>query len=198
MAPYDDDDIEARFSLPGSFPSDLKGRQSVRATFKLTARAIDALSIVAVHLGIKQKSLFDHLIDDTQSLKAIARQVKSSEFRGLARVQKTYVLSRKTLSCLEQTSKRFDTPRDALVEYSIQRLLPLIAAERQKHHLRKQLLAEATEHFHHGERLLRQAETSLGADDPLVDHLAAAMKICRQMQRQMHQYIERSEAIENF
>jgi endonuclease/exonuclease/phosphatase family metal-dependent hydrolase len=51
---------EIDLPLPSS--SDLRGRQSVRATFKLSVRAIDALSIVAAHLGIKQKSLFDHLI----------------------------------------------------------------------------------------------------------------------------------------
>jgi hypothetical protein len=50
------DDIE----LPQPDAENLRGRQSVRATFKLSARAIEALSIVAVHLGIKQKSLFDH------------------------------------------------------------------------------------------------------------------------------------------
>lgn len=53
--------------------SDLRGRQSVRATFKLSEKAIDALSIVAIHLGIKQKSLFDQLINDTSSLSLIAK-----------------------------------------------------------------------------------------------------------------------------
>jgi len=43
--------------------ADLRGRQSVRTTFKLSERSIDALSILAGQLGIKQKSLFDHLID---------------------------------------------------------------------------------------------------------------------------------------
>ena len=46
-------------SLPQPSPDDLRGRQSVRATFRLSAKAIDAMSIVSVHLGIKQKSLFD-------------------------------------------------------------------------------------------------------------------------------------------
>ena len=50
-------------SLPRTFTSDLRGRQSVRATFKLSEGCIEAISIVAAHLGIKQKSLFDHLGD---------------------------------------------------------------------------------------------------------------------------------------
>ena len=76
--------------LPQPDTQDLRGRQSVRATFKLSSRAIDALSILAVHLGIKQKSLFDHLIEDVPSLNAIAREIETGEFRTLARVQKTF------------------------------------------------------------------------------------------------------------
>ena len=68
---------DAHITLPRASSSDLRGKQSVRATFKLSERAIDALSIVAIHLGIKQKSLFDHLIDDTRSLKVIARDARS-------------------------------------------------------------------------------------------------------------------------
>ena len=45
----------------------LRGRQSVRATFKLTERSIDALSILACQLGIKQKTLFDQVVDDSEA-----------------------------------------------------------------------------------------------------------------------------------
>ena len=93
----------------------LRGRQSVRATFKLSEKAIDAISIVSVHLGIKQKSLIDHLFEDNESLNLIAKEAQSDEFEQPNRIQKTYVLSRKTLSCLDRTSRTFDTPRDALV-----------------------------------------------------------------------------------
>ena len=61
------------FSIPLPSSIELKGRQSVRATFRLSERAIDAISIVAVHLGIKQKSLFDHLMEDISSMNLIAR-----------------------------------------------------------------------------------------------------------------------------
>ena len=53
-------------------PFDLRGKQSVRATFKLTKKAIDSLGVVALHMGIKQKSLFDHIIEDTSTLKELA------------------------------------------------------------------------------------------------------------------------------
>ena len=134
-----EDGNENSLALPSS--SDLRGRQSVRATFKLTEEAIDAVSIVAAHLGIKQKSLFDHLIDDVRSLNFIAGEIESDTFNQLRRTQKTYVISRKVLCCLDETSKNRNAPRDALVVYSIKRLLPVINEEREKHLNRKKILA---------------------------------------------------------
>ncbi|MCK7510326.1 MAG: hypothetical protein MZV70_43940 [Desulfobacterales bacterium] len=51
----------------------LRGRQSVARPSSCQPGRIEALSIVAVHLGIKQKSLFDHLIEDVQTLNTIAQ-----------------------------------------------------------------------------------------------------------------------------
>ena len=106
-------------SLPLPSYSELSGRRSVRATFKLTERAIDAISVLSVHLGIKQKSLFDQLVDDTDTLRLIAQEIPVDKPTMQNRIQKTYVVSRKTLTCLDETSKRFKTPRDALVEFSL-------------------------------------------------------------------------------
>ena len=60
--------------LPGASPAALRGKQSIRATFRLTANCINAINIVATQLGIKQKSLFDHLIEDPVILAAIASE----------------------------------------------------------------------------------------------------------------------------
>ena len=181
-----DDDI-----LPRPTPKDLRGRQSVRATFKLSAKAIEAMSIVAVHLGIKQKSLFDHLIEDVQSLKLIAREVEAERFNTIRRIQKTFVISRKTLSSLDETSKRFNAPRDALVEYSIQRLLPVIAREREKHRRRKEILRDMNENMENGLRILQKSKTLLGEDDPVFLRWESAMKTLLNTQRDIEAFIEK-------
>jgi hypothetical protein len=183
-------------SLPSS--ADLRGRQSVRATFKLTEMAINAVNIVSTHLGIKQKSLFDHLIDDTQSLDVIAKEVRSDVFNELERVQKTYVISRKTLSCLGEASKKFAAPRDALVEYSIQRLLPIIKEEREKHRKRKELLSELTEYLEQGEEMLNNARKLLGEEDPVYNNLENAMTVTRNVQKNIKSFVERGAIIEEF
>ena len=188
-----DDDI-----LPRPTPKDLRGRQSVRATFKLSAKAIEAISIVAVHLGIKQKSLFDHLIEDVQSLKLIAREVESERFNTLNRIQKTFVISRKTLSSLDETSKHFNAPRDALVEYSIQRLLPVITREREKHRKRKEILRDMNENMENGLRILQKSKTLLGEDDPVFLRWESAMKTLVNTQHDIEAFIEKGKIIEDF
>jgi hypothetical protein len=184
--------------LPRPTPKDLRGRQSVRATFKLSAKAIETMSIVAVHLGIKQKSLFDHLIEDVQSLKLIAREIKSERFSAISRIQKTFVISRKTLSSLDETSKRFNAPRDALVEYSIQRLLPVLAREREKHRRRKDILRDMNENMEHGLKILQKSRTLLGEEDPVFLRWESAIKTLVNTRRDIEAFIEKGKIIEDF
>jgi hypothetical protein len=190
--------ISESISLPLPSAEDLRGRQSVRATFKLSSRAIDALSIVAVHLGIKQKSLFDQLIEDAGLLSHIAQEIESDDFSSLERVQKTYVISRKTLRSLEDISRQFDAPRDALVEYSIQRLLPVIAREREKHQKRKEILQDINTYVEEGLKLLNKTRDLLGENDPVYTKLEAAMGACLHARENIDQFVERCEIIEEF
>jgi hypothetical protein len=185
-------------SLPQPSPHDLRGRQSVRATFKLSTRAIEAMSIVSVHLGIKQKSLFDHLIEDAQTLSHIAREIESEKFRTISRVQKTFVISRRTLSCLDEISKQFQAPRDALVEYSIQRLLPVIAQERERHRRRKEILNDMNEHLADGLKILQKSKSLLGEDDPVFIRLSVALKSLANAQSNVDAFVEKGDIIEDF
>ena len=187
---------EITLPLPSS--ADLRGRQSVRATFKLSARAIDVLSIVARQLGIKQKSLFDHLIEDVRSLNVIANEIEDEAFGALDRVQKTFVVSRRTLSCLEQTSRQFNAPRDALVEYSIQRLLPVIAKERERHSKRKAILNDINAHLAQGLKILQKAQSLLGEDDPVYARFEIAMHSLVNSQSHIENYVKKGSVIEDF
>jgi hypothetical protein len=184
--------------LPQPDAAELRGRQSVRATFKLSARAIEALSIVAMHLGIKQKSLFDHLIEDVQTLNVIAKEVEAEGFKSLSRVQKTFVISRRTLASLDEISRQFRAPRDALVEYSIQRLLPVLQREREKHRRRKMLLVEIDRHYKQGVKLLEQSLSELGEDDPVTGRLAAAMEAYTAARDQIAHFVAKADVIEEF
>ena len=156
------------------------------------------LSIVATQLGIKQKSLFDHLIEDERSLNVIAKEIEDEVFDALDRVQKTFVVSRRTLSFLEQTSRQFNAPRDALVEYSIQRLLPVIAKERERHRKRKAILNDINAHLAQGLEILQKAQSLLGEDDPVYVRFETAMQSLVNSQSHIEDYVKRGSAIEDF
>jgi len=177
--------------------ADLRGRQSVRTTFKLSERSIEALSILACQLGIKQKSLFDHLIEDTRALQMIAGEVADISSR-MQRTAKTYVVSRKTLENLERVSTQFDTPRDALVEYSIERILPLLAREKEKHAKRKLLLGELQEYLQKGAELVGKAEEDFGREDPLFLQLLSMLRMVKHCCRDFEQAVEKGRKIEKF
>ena len=156
------------------------------------------MSVVAVHLGIKQKSLFDHLIEDMQSLKLIAREVEPERFSTINRVQKTFVISRKTLSNLDETSRQFNAPRDALVEYSIQRLMPVINRERERHRKRKEILGDMNKHLENGLEILEKSRSLLGADDPVSVKLESAMRSLVNAQAHVQNFVQKGEIIEAF
>ena len=194
------DENQYDMSQPASKPSalDLRGRQSVRATFRLSEACIDAITVLSTQLGIKQKSVFDHLMEDAQVLKDLARELANIEFKRGERIQKTFVISRRSLSFLDTISNEYDTPRDALVEFSVRRLLPIIAKERKRHEKRKQLFAEIENHFAKGERLFSKADEMLGADDPIVNKLKAAMSVYKNAHDDIAHFIERGKIIEEF
>jgi len=176
----------------------LRGRQSVRATFRLSEACIDAISILSAQLGIKQKSVFDHLMEDAQVLKDMASELQNSGFDRHERIQKTFVISRRSLSFLDTISSEYDAPRDALVETSVRRLLPIIANERKKHEKRKVILAEISNHFEKGRKLLSKAEEMLGTDDPIVNNLKTAMSVYKNVLDDITGFIERGKIIEKF
>lgn len=183
--------------VSGTYSADLKGRQSVRTTFKLSPRSIDALSLLAAQLGIKQKSLFDHLIDDTQTLKAIARDVESPDMRA-NRVAKTYVISRRTLESLDEISRHYQTPRDILVEFSIERIMPLIKEERKKHENRKKLMNSVDGLLENSRSLLKEADKMLDRDDPVLEKVFQMCRTINQGCAEINTIVEKGQKLEEF
>jgi len=198
MKKTEENQIDMSISVSRPSALDLRGRQSVRATFRLSENCIDAISILSVQLGIKQKSVFDHLMEDAQVLKNVARELRDTEFDRHQRVQKTFVISRRSLSFLDTISSKHNAPRDALVEYSVRRLLPIIANEREKHEKRKKLLTEISDHFAEGQNLLSKSNKMLGTDDRIVNKLEAAMNVYKTAVDDIKNFIEKGKVLEKF
>jgi len=184
-------------SLPGTSASDLMGKQSVRATFRLSTEAIRILSIVSVHMGIRQKSLLDYLAEDEKTLQRMAEEIPAHDFERKKQIAKTFVLSRKTLRCLDEISGQYSIPRDLLVESLILRLRPLVSGEREKHRKRMELVRETEILLETGEKIREKSQTYLGADDPLSVQVEKIMLACRNMHRQIAAFVEKAEAAQH-
>jgi len=181
-----------------TYSADLRGRQSVRTTFKLPPRSIDALSLLAGQLGIKQKSIFDHLVDDTRTLQTLAREIEKRETIEENRVAKTYVISRRTLENLEQICKRYQTPRDALVEFSIERIMPLIQEEKRKHKNRKKLNQKLDQLMADSKALLEESGQLLDRDDPVFELVYQIARCVQSNSDEIQDIIEKGKRLEEF
>ncbi len=188
-------DTPLDIELPYADTAELKANQSVRATFRLSENTILTLNIVSNQLGVKQKSLFDHLISDTDALEAIARELKRSRHRRGGSVQKTFVVSRRTLATLQKMAETHAASRDALVEFSIQRLKPVIEQEKRKLDLRQRLSERIKAALDSQKKLLKEAVKQLGSDDPLCEHLSQAVDKFENECQCIAAYVEKSKRI---
>lgn len=176
----------------------LRGRQSVRATFKLPSQAIALLSLVANQLGLKQKSLFDQLVEDRETLAQVARGANSYQSSQAQRQQKTYVLSRNSLVALEHVAKVYGISRDLLVEISIQRLLPVMSSEQDKQEKRKKVLADLLAYYNQGLVVLEAMEQMLGEEDQVTRQCAMALAYLQQGRVQLQSQVDLGREIEGY
>lgn len=145
---------------------ELKKRQSIRTTFKLPEKTINLLKISAKHLGIKQKTLLDQLIEDETILNILAEEAQTHRRNNEECRPKTFVLSRKALDLIEVMLNRYDIARDILVELSISRLAPYIESLSEKHDQRRSMLKEIENYQSLVEELSGKANATFKQEDP--------------------------------
>lgn len=143
----------------------LLGKQSVRATFRLSDQMIDLLKVAAAHLEVKQKSLIDELVQNRETLDRVASESQAMQQKEDERRQKTFVLSRNALELLDDISDKYNLSRDYLVELCIGRLIPFVDAEQEKHKKRRQLIKDVDRYLEEGKKLQKKADTMLDRDD---------------------------------
>jgi len=177
---------------------ELKGRQSVRATFRLPKQAIELLSVIAAQMGIKQKSLFDQLVEDMSVLGRIAQEAQNYAPGETERRQKTFVISRNSLVALDYIAQQQRIPRDVLVEFSIRRLLPVIESELKKHEKRKILLREMQDYLKQGQKILQKAETLLGRDDQIYQMIEHQVDLCERNAVMISSMVEKGKPMEEW
>ncbi len=145
---------------------ELKGRQSVRTTFKLQEKTINLLKISAKHLGIQQKTLLDQLIEDETILNILAKEAQTHCRNDDDCRPKTFVLSRKALDLIDVMLDRYDIARDILIDLSISRLASYIESLSEKHDQKRSLLKEIDKYQQLLEELSSKAQATFNQEDP--------------------------------
>jgi hypothetical protein len=151
-------------------------RQSVRTTFKLPEKTINLLKISAKHLGIKQKTLLDQLIEDKTILNILAQEAQTYCRSDDDCRPKTFVLSRKALELIDVMLDRYDIARDILVEMSISRLSSYIESLSDKHDKRRSALKELIKYHELLEDLLEKSKGTFEQDDQFLARLERLAK----------------------
>jgi hypothetical protein len=176
----------------------LLGKQSVRTTFRLPQQIIDLLSIVSNQLGLKQKSLFDQLVENRKILDQVAADAQNYQQIKEKRRPKTFVISKKSLDTLDYVARERNLPRDVLVEVSINRLLPVIATEQEKQAIRKSLLTSLEAHLRQGKKILHKAGKLLGQEDQLYLSLEQLMLLSDKNVSELKEVVEKGKCMEKF
>ena len=190
--------IEDKKPSPTLTANSLMGKQSVRTTFRLPSQIIDLLSIAASQLGLKQKSLFDLLLEDSKILHQVAEEEKESHPVEEERRQKTFVISLSSLSSLSRVAKEHHVPRDILVEMSIKRLFPVISDEHAKQEKRKIMLKEIRSYLGEGKKLLKKSSELLGEKDQISVRLAELVDLCDKSVMELDDVVEKGKRLDSF
>jgi hypothetical protein len=176
----------------------LRGKQSVRVTFRLRAETIALLSMAAHQLGIKQKTLFDQLAEDQEILTRVVYEARKYSIDADEKVQKTFVISRNSLTALKNIAKMSNISRDLLVELSINRLRPVIIAEQEKQKRWKILLEKMEDLVNHGQLTLNEASRLLIEEDQMFQRIRGLVNALEKGCREIHQLIEKGNKIAGF
>jgi hypothetical protein len=173
----------------------LRGKQSVRATFRLSDQMIDLLKVAATHLEVQQKSLIDELVQNRETLDRVANEAKEIEQESRERRQKTFVLSRNALALLDDISDKHALSRDQLVELCISRLIPFVDAEQEKHKQRRLLIKEVNQFLENGKSLLEKADSLLGTDDRFRVKLADIVNYNERNIKELREYVKEKQTL---
>ena len=185
-------------AVAGLSADSLRGRQSVRATFRLPLQIISLLSVAANQLGLKQKSLFDQLVEDREVLAQLALMADDYQPLNDSRQQKTYVVSRNALLSLEHVARTCGLPRDLLVELSIQRLVPVLSSEQEKNQKRQQVLGKLEDMCDASSLLFQETLEMLGEDDAATQLVATVQTQCRRAIDELTQLVAQGSKLDRY
>ena len=138
------------------------------------------------------------MVQESEILDVIATRAEGLELDDQPRLAKTYVISRDAAELLDEAARSRKISRDALVEASVQHLMPLIEKEQVRHTSRKDLVLRMERHLKSGRQLLDDMVADLGENDPMSDKMKNVMAAYERAFASISAFIHKGESIEDF
>jgi hypothetical protein len=114
------------------------------------------------------------------------------------RIQKTFVVSQRSLTALDTVAKRSAATRNDLIERSIQRLLPILEKERIRQQQRTEALSLIAAHFSQGKALVDNVRALVGDDDSIYRSLANVMEAYAKAVAKVQSRVDRGKRVCEF
>jgi hypothetical protein len=207
------DDTAPKLSL-----ADIRGRQSVRTTFKLPKEVSEDMSWLSNYYCVTQKELIDlcvkalNELDGAPIIKNLAgidqdEYIEASVLDGISAmikcrkednvsiedVRKTQVISRSSLSLLNDTSEIFQVPRDALVEGALRWFKAMTDRELDIH---EKALGKIRDLVSKVEEIEKELNVFLEIDDPVINRLHAIKGIVDSLEMDIMDEISQGKRID--
>jgi hypothetical protein len=138
------------------------------------------------------------MVQEPETLAVIAARAKELDLQARPRATKTYVISRDAAEVLDEIARSRAVVRDAIVEASVEHLMPLIQKEQIRHASRKDLAVKMERHLNEGRTLLEDMIKHLGEQDTMCDQMRSVMTSYERAFATLAAFIRKGENIEGF
>lgn len=199
---------DAKKDILKAVKGDLAEKTS-RTTFRITKEANEAMNWLVEHYGTTLKSVLDLLCFNVPSARdaepgkdtflfSVIRQSRDFDFKKLNRsVRRTMVVSKKSLTVLNNVSKKVKIQRDLLVDRGVL-FLKLVVETSQEEEKKKHAEAyEMIDQFYTtAEDLEDKLDQMLGDDDPIVKRFGYVIIILDNLHSAIKAEMEKGEPID--
>ena len=166
---------------------DLSGGQSVRANFRMSQSAYDAIDWLTKYNKITAKELFDRLFKPGSDSGWLVTEILKGHSNDESReIRKTQVISRSSLQVISKQSMKYSISRDKLVQYSIIAFKVFTERhleERKKNH--SVASDKISEFLSDAELIEKDLKELLYEDDPIINRFGIIIVTIRNLQAEI-------------
>jgi len=170
----------------------LSEKQSVRTTFKLSKKSLDAFnSLIEAH-RLKPKEIFDLICSFDQLIDIAVKSIDNESLpTGKEYVRKTYVISQQDKRLLNRLSKKHGVPRDMLVDRLILAYEGILKLHKKKEREQEEKAYKIVSEFsQNAGATLKELSDLLDKDSPILERFGAIELLVENLNTAIYEKLE--------